>query len=495
MVHIRTPFIMMLAAAIVFSTVVAAPNAWAKTFTIQVSAFKAEEKAAAEVERLKSKGLEAFFRLEDTGSKGEWRRVYVGRFNTKVSAINEADKLKGEGVIHDYTVRTIDAAEAPVSEEPSSEVVATAPAIPLPQPASTPAEYITRNTPDAWEIIIDLSGSTRETFQCSGFSKQEAQFTILRKLNTLIPESSFQAGLRQFAYKRALTRNDYTNLVYGMEPYDRKKFHVAISMLKPSDAISPLGWAIAAAEEDFANLPGKKALIILSDFKANHDFGMPLNRAERLHHLFGNDLNVYAINVGVSTDEVALAKAIAATSPNGRYFDGCRLVNDDAYLAETAAAIFGVQEAVPVPVCVDADGDAICDDVDQCPNTPSGAPVDDRGCWVAAYSQFFDYDKADLKKEFLPRLKAAAEIINKNPGIVVEIAGHTDSKGSEQYNDKLGLRRAESVKKQLVEYGVDESRLNVMSFGETQPIETNDTDEGRARNRRVEFNIKQPEAG
>ena len=128
--------------------------------------------------------------------------------------------------------------------------------------------------------------------------------------------------------------------------------------------------------------------------------------------------------------------------------------------------------------------------MDQCPNTPGGAPVDGRGCWIAAYSQFFDFDKSVVKSEFQPRIKYAAEIIKQNPGIpLIVIAGHTDSMGTDAYNMGLGKRRAESVRDLLVKFGAPPEKLEVKSYGKTSPIDDNSTEEGRARNRRVEFHV------
>ncbi|MEW5721762.1 MAG: OmpA family protein [Thermodesulfobacteriota bacterium] len=369
-----------------------------------------------------------------------------------------------------------------------------------PQPAAVPglpAGVVAADPPpDSWEIIIDLSGSTREQFECSGFSKQEAQFTILRKMNVKMPDLEYQAVLRQFAYKRALTRDDYTKLVYGPRKFDRKEFQAAILTLQQSDAITPLGWSLAAAEQELAVMPGKKALVILSDFKHNPaDFGQPLDRAERLVRLFGDDLNIFTICSSVDVTNIRLAKEMAKASRGGKYYDGCKLVKDEVYFDTMMAEIFGVYVKPPEPVCVDEDGDTICDDQDQCPHTPKGAPVDNRGCWITAFSQFFDFDKALVKEEFLPRIKSSAEIIINNPHLIILIAGHTDNKGTDEYNMKLGLRRAEAVRDKLVEFGVSPERLKVESHGESQPIADNDTEEGRAQNRRVELHVWEPGTG
>ena len=71
----------------------------------------------------------------------------------------------------------------------------------------------------------------------------------------------------------------------------------------------------------------------------------------------------------------------------------------------------------------------------------------------------------------------------------MELAGHTDSVGSEAYNQQLSQRRAESVRNYLLDLGVDPDQLTAVGYGESKPIRSNDTEEGRERNRRVEFNV------
>ena len=142
----------------------------------------------------------------------------------------------------------------------------------------------------------------------------------------------------------------------------------------------------------------------------------------------------------------------------------------------------------------DSDGDGVPDHLDLCPNTPLGAPVDERGCWVVAYANFFDFDKAIVKSQYLPHLAGAAELLNNNPGLKVDIQGHTDSAGTDEYNLRLGLRRAEAVKNVLADNGVNTGRLSISSRGERQPISNNRSSRGRSLNRRVEIHVREPEA-
>jgi OOP family OmpA-OmpF porin len=99
----------------------------------------------------------------------------------------------------------------------------------------------------------------------------------------------------------------------------------------------------------------------------------------------------------------------------------------------------------------------------------------------------FEFDSAKLTSVSSVVLDAATDSLNQCPNIAVGIQGHTDSVGNDAYNMSLGLRRANSVKDFLVSKGVSASRLSTKSFGETQPVASNDTAEGRALNRRVEL--------
>ncbi|UCG43775.1 MAG: OmpA family protein [candidate division WOR-3 bacterium] len=112
------------------------------------------------------------------------------------------------------------------------------------------------------------------------------------------------------------------------------------------------------------------------------------------------------------------------------------------------------------------------------------------GMSITLRGVYFDFDKATIKPESRPALEDAAKILNENPDIRVEIQGHTDSKGSNEYNQNLSERRAQSVVNFLVtQLSIDRARLVARGYGEVMPIATNDTDEGRALNRRVEFFI------
>ena len=103
---------------------------------------------------------------------------------------------------------------------------------------------------------------------------------------------------------------------------------------------------------------------------------------------------------------------------------------------------------------------------------------------------FFDFDKSTLRPESTAELERLIKLLTDIPSMKIEIGGHTDSKGADDYNMKLSSTRSESVVNYLVSHGIEAARLTYKGYGETKPMATNDTDEGRQLNRRTEFEIK-----
>lgn len=185
-------------------------------------------------------------------------------------------------------------------------------------------------------------------------------------------------------------------------------------------------------------------------------------------------------------------------------------------------------EGCDVIMVADADGDGIADDADHCPNTPAGAAVDAVGCpldsdWdgVPDYkdkcpktfgavvnaegcvvkadmvlmevdlSVKFASDSAKINSDYNGDIQKVADFMKKAKGSTVFIEGHTDSTGSEDYNKALSYKRAEAVAGTLVyQYGIEESRVNSVGYGESRPLTDNNTADGRASNRRVTAIVK-----
>ncbi len=152
---------------------------------------------------------------------------------------------------------------------------------------------------------------------------------------------------------------------------------------------------------------------------------------------------------------------------------------------ETPAGLIVDNKGCPL----DSDRDGVYDDKDECPETPTGLIVDDKGCPISmTLSIEFDVDKFDIKPSYHNELAKGAAFIRKYSTHKILVAGHTDSTGNEPYNEALSQRRAESVRNYLMEnFELDADKLFARGFGEKAPIVSNDTIDGRQRNRRVEL--------
>ncbi|MGB0357104.1 MAG: OmpA family protein [Flavobacteriaceae bacterium] len=143
--------------------------------------------------------------------------------------------------------------------------------------------------------------------------------------------------------------------------------------------------------------------------------------------------------------------------------------------------------------CPDADGDGVADKDDKCPSV--AGPASNNGCpeyplsMLADYDINFDLEKYNIDSQDVQRLSTVIKILLANSAANISIEGHADNTGEESYNNPLSNNRASSIKDYLVNVGIDANRLSTKAFGEAKPKASNDTEEGRAINRRVEFKV------
>lgn len=145
---------------------------------------------------------------------------------------------------------------------------------------------------------------------------------------------------------------------------------------------------------------------------------------------------------------------------------------------------------------LDSDGDGVLDSMDACPGTPMNVVVDERGCPVPVditdelkmeLRVFFDNDKSAIKNQYKPEIAKVAEKMREYPNSTARVEGHASKTGpSARYNQRLSEARAVAVKSMLTnEFGIAPNRLSTVGYGYDNPIAPNDTEEGRAMNRRV----------
>jgi len=151
--------------------------------------------------------------------------------------------------------------------------------------------------------------------------------------------------------------------------------------------------------------------------------------------------------------------------------------------------------AAPVAAApADQDNDGVPDSRDDCPDTPRNHRVDDRGCSIVLeevaridLNVQFDFDQAVVKPEYIAEIRQVADFLNENDDTVAVLEGHTDSTGTAEYNQGLSQRRVDAVRQILMQqFGIESGKVRAQGFGETRPIASNDTADGRAQNRRVQ---------
>jgi len=159
--------------------------------------------------------------------------------------------------------------------------------------------------------------------------------------------------------------------------------------------------------------------------------------------------------------------------------------------APAAAVAAPVVAAVPAAP-TDSDNDGVADDADKCADSPADKPVDADGCTIVSVvleDVRFENNSAELTSGSTEQLDKAVAAMKEYPHIRVEVQAHSDSSGAASYNQALSEKRAGSVRDYMVSKGIAADRLTAKGYGEDQPIASNDTREGRAKNRRVELKI------
>jgi len=335
-------------------------------------------------------------------------------------------------------------------------------------------------------ILLDVSRSVAE-------QDLSQAVKILKDMNSRFPDYVRSAGLMTFGvHKYVMTAKPAWNL--PVTAYDRNSLAQALDEVVSSTGSTPLGVALKCAREGIEQSLGKTALIIVSDGLGGGVVN-PLDRLKELKDSRGDALCVFSIQMGDSRKGAKLLRELVEVGGCGLVKKAGELTSDSAVQAfvdyifppripEPAPPPEPEVETLPEPV--DTDEDGVLDIYDLCMDTPRGAKVDNNGCWQIENIEF-EFDSAKILPESKLILDEIAHILKNNPDIKVFIEGYTDDEGSDSYNLKLSQERADSVLNYLVAKGVEPDRLTAKGYGESRPIADNTTEEGRAKNRRIEF--------
>ncbi|MDP2833640.1 MAG: OmpA family protein [Pseudomonadota bacterium] len=210
----------------------------------------------------------------------------------------------------------------------------------------------------------------------------------------------------------------------------------------------------------------------------------------------GRKVNAEGCELDGDGDGVVDALDRCPTTPAGRKVnaEGCELDGDGDGVVDALdrCPTTPAGRKVNAEGCeLDGDGDGIVDAADDCPGTPAGTPVDDKGCTLPKTLTLegvnFDNDEDVLRPDGIAILDGATATLKRYPGFKVEVAGHTDSRGSSVHNLDLSQRRAQAVMNYFIAHGIAADRLSAKGYGETRPTGNNYLEEGRMKNRRVEL--------
>jgi OOP family OmpA-OmpF porin len=338
---------------------------------------------------------------------------------------------------------------------------------------------------DNFFILVDRSGSMDEKYVGTKDTKIVLAKGLLERMNAMIPELGYQGALSTAAPAGELQALEaYTTAGYGT------------SIAKIPTVIgsnpTPLGVGLAGLEPALQGAVGRSAVIVVSDGRENTGEGS-VKVAAALAEKYGACFHTISFADTVNGNQ-ALLDAITALKPCGVGASAAQLV-DDAALQQFVKDVFYDDATAVDPCSLDDDGDGVNNCIDKCPDTIKGLAVDAAGCPIddiVTLRVYFDFDKSDIKPEYHQELADFASYMRQQQSFtVVEIAGHTDSVGTDEYNQKLSERRAKAVRDYLVnELGMDTNLFSAVGYGEGKPIATNDTDEGRAKNRRILAELK-----
>jgi OOP family OmpA-OmpF porin len=306
---------------------------------------------------------------------------------------------------------------------------------------------------------------------------------VVSGINANLPPIDAKAALVAFGSGECLDKQ-HALALFGPAPYNQSEMAAGLDSLKCVGGTSPMYDGTELAGQKLQESLGQTALVVVSDGEdINKDAVM--QSVQALKDAMGDRLCIYTVQVGDDAKGTQLMKGIAEVGGCGFAVNADEITDPNA-MADFVTKVFLAPAPVVAVTPLDSDGDGVPDDIDQCPGTPAGARVNDVGCWLmAGDTVLFDFDSANINDTSL--LEAALVILNENPEMTGEVKGFTCSIGPEDYNQMLSERRANAVRDWFIQNGIAPERIRAMGYGETNPIASNDTEEGRRQNRRVEL--------
>lgn len=241
-------------------------------------------------------------------------------------------------------------------------------------PGIKSGEYVKKT--DGFIIILDVSGSKDESV--NGKTKIEISKEIIQNMNLSLPDIEIDGALRIFGRARTLADKNKTELVYGPEEYSvSRSFDTALDKITHGRGLSFMASAINAAADDLNAFVGKTTLIIISDGKIHMQD--PVIEAKKLKEKHGDKVCIVTIFIPSNTADRHQVGRDKKLMRDVSKAGGCGFAENAENLA-TGETMSAFVKNVFLSMPSDSDGDGVNNKIDQCPNTPMGVKVDDRGC-------------------------------------------------------------------------------------------------------------------
>ncbi len=329
-------------------------------------------------------------------------------------------------------------------------------------------------------VLMDASASLPEGTE---FRDEK---TIARSFARSMPDGDYEAATIGFGgFRRETTE---------LAPFDRTRAVDAAAQATHLAEGTPIHKAIAEAGAALEGKSGRAAIVLYSDGELTDEIGREIDpqlaydAAAGLGESYGGPVCLHTVQIGSDADGAAFLQKLADASGCGTYRRADGVTTVAALTQFEREVFFGAATRDVAAAPRDLDGDGVLDGDDLCPDSPRGAAVDARGCWVVK-GLYFAVDSATIDTAGQRGLDEVAQVLRANPELRVQIGGHTDATGSDAYNRALSDRRAAAARSYLVAAGISETRLESQGYGESQPAADNTTADGRRANRRTELSI------
>lgn len=308
-------------------------------------------------------------------------------------------------------------------------------------------------TADNFIVLFDSSSSMNEPYPNTGMSKLEAAKEILKEKNKTLPDLGYNAGLFLLSNFKP---------IYMVQKYDREKVAVALDQLPAKGGgATLLQRALRKLDGVLSGLSGRTVVFLFTDGSYSQMPGSrkPVEIAKELAGKY--NVCFYVINTAKGDQQREILKAVASINPCSRVVPFDHLLGRPEYMT---GALFEIDiQNIETVKTIDYLADFKVDKIQ------------------------FDFNSSAVPSASYEELNKLGDFLREHHKSYVVLSGYTDITGSAEYNLWLARRRAESVQNYLTQYsGVSIGRIITQWYGKQHPVASNDTDEGRQQNRRVE---------